>query len=182
MKTNDITNLWAPWRIGYLRDLEEKDKLPPEAKGCFLCHYWNHPEDDKKNLVLWRTKRCMVVFNRYPYTGGHMLIVPSDHVPDLDSLDDATLLELMHLTRDVKKVLTQAIHPHGFNMGINFNRCAGAGLPDHVHIHLVPRWDGDTNFMSVTGDVRVISQGLDDLYDELTTLSKEMNLPAISAK
>lgn len=176
MKTTQRDNLWAPWRIGYLRSLDTKDK-EPDASVCFFCDYWNHPEKDVDNRVLWRTQRCQVVFNRYPYTGGHLLIAPADHLPGLDGLDDGTMLEMMNLARDAQTVLKKVIKPHGFNLGINFGRCGGAGLPDHVHMHLVPRWDGDTNFMSVTGDVRVISQDLDELYRELSEAAVELHLP-----
>ncbi len=176
MKTTQRDNLWAPWRLDYLKTLDARDK-EPDGNVCFLCNYWNQPEKDVENLVLWRTQRCLVVFNRYPYTGGHLLIAPAQHVSDLDGLDDGTMLELMSLARDAQTVLKEAIKPHGFNLGINLHRCAGAGLPDHVHMHLVPRWDGDTNFMSVIGDVRVISQALDDLYGELKKVSITLKLP-----
>ena len=121
----------------------------------------------------------MVVFNRYPYTGGHLLIAPTQHVASLEKLDPQALQEMMLLARDGQKVLSQTIKPHGFNIGININRCAGAGLPDHIHMHLVPRWDGDTNFMDICGDIRVISQALDDLYEQLTNASRELSLPTI---
>ena len=175
MKTTDTDNLWAPWRIQYLKSLDEDS--PDNANGCFLCNYWNAPEKDTDNLVLWRTQQCMVLFNRYPYTGGHLLVAPADHVGSLEMLPDERMLEMMQLTRDAQIVLSHAIKPHGFNVGININRCAGAGLPDHLHLHLVPRWDGDTNFMAVTGKVRVISQALDELYAQLKAISAELNLP-----
>jgi ATP adenylyltransferase len=107
------------------------------------------------------------------------MIVPKEHVSDIDKLEDETMLEMMKLCREAQKVLMKVIKPHGFNIGININRCAGAGLPDHVHMHLVPRWDGDTNFMNVTGNARVISQGLEELYNQLTETAKEMGLPKI---
>lgn len=152
----------------------------PEERACFLCAYRNDPpEKDRDNLVLWRTPRCTVLMNRFPYTGGHLLIAPHAHVPNQDGLDDATMLEMMQLSRDMQQVLSQTIYPHGFNVGINVNRCAGAGLPDHVHMHIVPRWDGDTNFMATVSDARVISQGLDDLYDELLAAGKKHNLPGV---
>jgi len=172
-------NLWAPWRIDYLKSLEENHSSS-EPKGCFLCEYWTNPHHDEKNLVLWRTSLCLVVFNRFPYTGGHLLIAPSAHVGDLHQLDEATLLQMLLLARQAQKALTQAIKPHGFNLGININHCAGAGLPDHIHMHLVPRWEGDTNFMSVTAQVRLISQSLEDLYHQLKEISQKLNLPDLS--
>lgn len=163
-------NLWAPWRIEYIRGLDEKSE-------CFVCDYIASPENDKENLVLWRTENFVVMFNRFPYNNGHLLIAPRRHIPDLDAATEAELCEMMKLTRDCKKVLSSAIRPHGFNVGINFGRCAGAGLPEHMHIHIVPRWDGDTNFMAVCSGTDVISQGLKDLYSELKTKSEELNLP-----
>jgi len=174
----DNRNLWAPWRIGYLRSLDSRQKAAKDDGGCFLCEYCKHPEHDRENLVLWRGKTSFVVFNRFPYTGGHMMVAPAAHVANLGGLPDETLLEMMRLGRDVQTILTEAIRAQGFNMGINVQRCAGAGLPDHVHMHVVPRWEGDTNFMDVIGDVRVISQSLEELYDQLKTLSAKMNLPA----
>ena len=178
MKNN---NLWAPWRIEYLKSFTKEDgSLADDApwhKNCFLCDYWKTPDQDRKNLVLWRTENCLVLFNRFPYTGGHLLIAPQDHVANLEALSKKTILDMMLLSCDAQKVLSEAIHPHGYNIGININRCAGAGLPDHVHLHLVPRWDGDTNFMSTISDVRLVSQSLEDLYDHLIKISKKLNLP-----
>jgi len=168
-------NIWAPWRIEYLRTLDDEPSVSGDE--CFLCRYWKCPAEDKKNLVLWRTDRCMVIFNRFPYTGGHMLVAPFSHVGGLGDLDNATMLEMMCLARDVQSVLVETIGPGGFNVGININHCAGAGLPGHLHLHVVPRWEGDTNFMAVTGQVRVISQGLDDLYDEMTDAAGRLGLP-----
>ena len=167
MKPN---NLWAPWRIKYIQQIDNGDE-------CFICHDLKNPDEDEKNLVLWRTELCIVVLNRFPYNNGHLLIAPNRHIPDLDSANDGELLELMKLTRQAQKALSLSIKPHGFNMGINFGRCAGAGLPGHLHIHLVPRWDGDTNFINVCSDTDVISQSLTDLLEILKQTSTENNLP-----
>ena len=120
-----------------------------------------------------------MVFNKFPYNNGHLLIAPVRHIPNLDDADDAELLEIMRLTRDCQKALSAAIHPHGFNVGMNFGRCAGAGLPGHVHVHIVPRWDGDTNFMHVCSDTDIISQSLVELYDELRQISDDQGLPSV---
>ncbi|MCK6456046.1 MAG: HIT domain-containing protein [Phycisphaerae bacterium] len=165
-------NLWAPWRMEYIRSLSDE-----AGGGCFLCQYWSHPESDTANHVLWRTDRAMVLFNRFPYSNGHLLIATGPHKPALDDLDDAEKLELIQLVADAQAALSRAISPHGFNVGINFGRCAGAGLPDHLHLHLVPRWNGDTNFMSVVGDARVILQSIDTLYADLRRISAEAGLP-----
>ena len=163
-------NLWAPWRIEYIKGLAEKSE-------CFICHYLKSPQQDEENLVLWRTQHSIVIFNKFPYNNGHLLIAPSRHIADLDEAADDELDELIKLTRDVKKVLSLAIEPHGFNVGMNFGRSAGAGLPGHLHVHVVPRWDGDTNFMHVCSDTDVISQSLSELYAQLRQISSEKNLP-----
>ncbi|KPK77894.1 MAG: hypothetical protein AMJ79_01720 [Phycisphaerae bacterium SM23_30] len=178
-------NLWAPWRMEYLKALglkhaqKEQPSDPDKPDECFFCNYWRTPDQDQTNLVLWRTRRSLVVFNRFPYTAGHLLLAPARHVGDLLNLDEKSLLEMMLLARDAQKALTEAIKPHGFNLGININRCAGAGLPEHVHLHLVPRWTGDNNFMPVIGHVRLISQVLDELYRQLTEISQRLRLPSV---
>lgn len=163
-------NLWAPWRIQYIQGLSQKS-------DCFLCDNLAAPEKDVENHVLWRTEHAVVVFNKFPYNNGHLLIAPVRHISDLGQTSDAELLALMRLIRDCQQVLTAAVHPHGFNVGMNFGRCAGAGLPEHLHIHVVPRWNGDTNYMHVCSDTNVISQGLDELYEQLVAIGRKENLP-----
>lgn len=163
-------NLWAPWRIKYIQGLDAKS-------DCFLCDCLARPERDVENRVLWRTEYALVVFNKYPYNNGHLLVAPVRHVPDMNAASDAEMLALMRLVRDCQQVLTKAICPHGFNVGMNFGRCAGAGLPEHMHIHVVPRWNGDTNSMHVCSNTNVISQGLDELYEQLAAISRDEHLP-----
>ena len=165
-------NLWAPWRIQYIQGLGE-------SGGCFICHDSENPGDDDKNLVLWRSDRSITMLNHFPYNNGHLLIAPTRHIPDLDQASDEELLELTKLIRESQKVLSLAIKPHGFNVGMNFGRCGGAGLPDHFHIHIVPRWDGDTNFINVCSDTNVISQSLTELLEQLKQISKKHNLPGL---
>jgi len=165
-------NLWAPWRIGYIQHLSE-------SSDCFICHNLENPQNDDKNLVLWRSDRSIVILNRFPYNNGHLLIAPARHIPDLDQASDEELLEMTKLVRESKKALSLAIKPHGFNVGMNFGRCGGAGLPDHLHIHIVPRWDGDTNFMNVCSDTNVVSQSLNELFAQLKRISKEHDLPGL---
>jgi len=165
-------NLWAPWCVQYIQGLSE-------SSDCFICYDAENPGDDDKNLVLWRSDRSITMLNHFPYNNGHLLIAPTRHIPDLDQASDEELLELTKLVRESQKVLSLAIKPHGFNVGMNFGRCGGAGLPDHLHIHIVPRWDGDTNFMNVCGNTNVISQSLTELLEQLKQISKEHNLPAL---
>jgi len=164
-------NLWAPWRMEYIRELDGRDD------GCFLCDYWAHPERDSENLVLWRTDQSVVLLNRFPYTNGHLLISPGVHVRGLDEVAEGQMVDLMGLTRDALRVLSEAFGAQGFNVGANFGHCAGAGLPDHLHFHVVPRWAGDTNYMAVLGDVRVIPQSLRDCYRQLRGAAARLNLP-----
>jgi ATP adenylyltransferase len=170
-------NLWAPWRIKYIQALSPPGD-GPEA-GCFICHDLETPQDDQKNLVLWRTVRSIVILNRFPYNNGHLLIAPVRHIAGLEQATDDELLEMTKLVRESQRALQLAIKPHGFNVGMNFGRCAGAGLPGHLHIHIVPRWDGDTSFMSVCSDTDVISQSLTELLAQLKQVSKEHNLPSL---
>lgn len=165
------TNIWSPWRMEYIESLSGPDG------GCFLCRSRDNPAADAENYVLWRGRRTLAILNRFPYTGGHTLIAPLAHVPGLADLDDATTLELWGMVRDVQAVLGKAIHAEGFNVGINIGRCAGAGLPGHLHVHVVPRWGGDTNFMAVTGDVRVIPVALAKLRQQMLDAGAAMGLP-----
>jgi ATP adenylyltransferase len=150
-----------------------------EQSSCFICDNQASPHDDDKNLVLWRSGKSLVMLNRFPYNNGHLLIAPSRHIDDLEAATDSEMLEMSKLIRDSQKALSLAIEPHGFNVGMNFGRCAGAGLPGHLHIHLVPRWDGDTNFMPVCSDTGVISQSMSELFELLKQVSKEHNLPRL---
>jgi ATP adenylyltransferase len=165
-------NLWAPWRIKYIQSLSRDN-------GCFICHNLENPKDDEENLVLWRTKNCMVVLNRFPYNNGHLLIAPKRHIAGFEQANDEEMLEMNKLIRETQKALTIAVSPQGFNVGMNFGRCGGAGLPGHMHIHVVPRWEGDTNFMSICSDTKVISQSLGELHSELRRVSKENKLPVL---
>ena len=169
-------NLWAPWRMEYIRSLTGDESGP----DCFLCDYAAHPERDRGNHVLHRGDRSLVVMNRFPYTNGHLMVAPLEHRADLHDLDGETLLEQTALTRDWVRVVTETVHCHGFNVGMNFGRCAGAGLPGHLHVHLVPRWNGDTNFMATTGNTRVIPQDLNELYDLL--LKRAADLGSMGAE
>jgi ATP adenylyltransferase len=165
-------NLWAPWRIKYVQSLSE-------SSGCFICEIGKNPQDDDKNLVLWRCHKSIVMLNRFPYNNGHLMVAPARHIPDFEQATNEELSEMIKLVRESQKALSLAIKPHGFNVGMNFGRCSGAGLVDHLHIHIVPRWEGDTNFMSVCSDTDVISQSLIELLEQLKQISKKHNLPGL---
>jgi len=166
-------SLQAPWRMDYIRDLSTSgsntQSLQQPPKDCFLCQAVKASSDQERRerLVLWHSDQIIVVINKFPYTNGHLLVAPLGHVADLDLLDEPTLLQLQQATVRCMRLLRRAMSPQGFNIGINLGRCAGAGLPGHLHQHVVPRWSGDTNFMSVVGDVRVVPQAMNQLFDEL---------------
>ncbi|MFQ5414582.1 MAG: HIT domain-containing protein [Phycisphaerae bacterium] len=167
-------NLWAPWRMEYIRSLG--DDVTDD--GCFLCRYWAAPDDDAANHVVWRGASAFVVMNRFPYTNGHLLVAVASHVGDMSDLSRDELAGLTVMIRDALGVLTTTIGPHGFNIGFNIGRCAGAGLPDHLHAHIVPRWRGDTNYMAVLGGTRVIPEALDTLYRDLRRAAVDAGLGA----
>lgn len=162
----------APWRMDYIRSLEK-----PEPDGCFICRAADATSDEQRRqcLVVWSTDLSLVIINRYPYTNGHLLVAPRAHKADLEQLTRDEALDLQLQTMEAIKLLKRALSPQGFNIGINLGRCAGAGLPGHVHQHVVPRWAGDTNFMSVVGEVRIVPQAMSQLYDELLRVRTEMS-------
>ena len=153
--------LWAPWRLAYLTANRHTGDA---AEGCFLCQYRDQPAKDAEQLVVARGERVLLVLNRFPYNNGHLLVAPLAHKGGLAELDDAELLECQHWLQRMTAIYQKVLTPDGFNIGLNLGRVAGAGLPGHLHWHLVPRWNGDTNFMPVLSDVRVISQSLEALY------------------
>ena len=160
--------LWAPWRLAYIlankdgKDSKSSVDQPPP--GCFLCQYVAQPERDAEQLVISRRGKSITLLNRYPYNTGHVLVSPLRHVADLTDLTDDELLDTTHALREAIRVLSRVMSPHGYNIGLNLGRVAGAGLPGHLHWHVVPRWTGDTNFMPVIADVSIIAQSLDALY------------------
>lgn len=163
-------NLWAPWRMEYISKLVGQE----HGSACFLCDHYAAPAHDAANLVLKRGTRTFTLLNRFPYTGGHLMVAPAQHSAALEELADEVLLELMHAVRDAKRVLERAFKAQGFNIGINLGHCAGAGLPGHLHVHVVPRWVGDTNFMWVVGDARVIPESLERIYDRYLDAAREL--------
>jgi ATP adenylyltransferase len=166
-------NLWAPWRMQYIRSLEQE---AGEEGGCFLCRYFGQPQKDQANHVIWRGEAAFVMMNRFPYTNGHLMVAPHRHVGDPAELRDAEILEVTRMTYLGVELLRRAVRAEGFNIGTNLGRCAGAGLPDHIHQHVVPRWTGDTNYMAVLGGVRVIPDGLDETYEQLVNTAAKMGL------
>jgi len=153
-----MEQIWAPWRIQYI----EMEK--PE--GCIFC---DKPKEnnDALNYILYRGDKNFIIMNIYPYNPGHLMIAPYRHIANLEELSDEELYEQCRLVSRSLKVLRQVFNPGGFNIGINMGRAAGAGIEEHVHTHIVPRWHGDTNFMAVMSDVKVVPQALAETYERL---------------
>lgn len=158
-------NLWAPWRIEFL----EAEK----GEGCFLCRKAGEDRDEE-NLVLLRSKQTFVLLNRYPYTNGHLMVAPYAHEGRLTELDPSVLQEMMVLVQRSMRVLEHTLHPSGYNLGINQGRAAGAGLEEHLHLHIVPRWLGDTNFMPVLAGARTLPEALTETLGRLRQALKEV--------
>ncbi|MCD6559426.1 HIT family hydrolase [Thermococci archaeon] len=157
--------IWAPWRIEYIRS--------PKHDGCIFCDF---PKEnrDRERLILYRGEHAFVIMNNYPYNPGHVMIAPYRHVGKWEELTDEELLDMMKLSQLMIKALKRSMNPDGFNLGVNLGRVAGAGIEDHVHIHIVPRWNGDTNFMPVVADTKIIPESLEETYKELKNALKEI--------
>ena len=160
-----MDRLWAPWRLSYVAN--EVRKPPTAGEPCFICEGLA-ASTDRDNLIALRTDHSVVCLNRYPYNNGHLLVAPKAHKAKLQELSAEEMLDAQQVLTRMLERLETILRPDGFNIGLNLGRVAGAGLPGHVHWHLVPRWNGDTNFMPVLGDTRVIVQSLDAFYELLT--------------
>ena len=164
-----MKTIWTPWRREYV--------VGRKPKGCLLCVKQQAPvEKDRDNYILHRGETCYIMLNLYPYTNGHLMIAPYAHEGKLDRLDDKSLHEMIALTQASVAALEKALSPAGFNIGMNLGKVAGAGVADHLHMHVVPRWQGDVNFMSVFAETRLIPEALDTTYDELLpALAREIS-------
>ena len=152
--------LWAPWRMDYI--------LSDKTGGCIFCELPKQ-DRDRENLILYRSSHNFVIMNRYPYNNGHIMVVPYLHIPSLDGLADEVMLDFMKVTQHAVASVKRAFMPEGFNIGINIGKIAGAGMEEHLHLHMVPRWAGDTSFMTVFDEVRVIPEHVTRTYDKLFT-------------
>ena len=156
-----LKKLWAPWRMQYINGIDDHKK-----NGCIFCDKPRENMDDK-NYIIYYGKTCFVILNIYPYNNGHLMIVPYKHTSKMEELDSETRLELMDTVTITMEAVKRVMRPDGFNLGMNIGRTAGAGIDEHLHIHLVPRWNGDTNFMPVIGCTKVICESLEDTYEKL---------------
>ncbi|HEX8600060.1 MAG TPA: HIT domain-containing protein [Chloroflexia bacterium] len=180
--------LWTPWRMAYVSGKEDEgagsqaanetapqetgpmpeEALPQESTGCVFCDRIRlSPDHDRANLILLRGERNFVILNLYPYNSAHLMLVPYEHTADFAGLDGETVAEMMGLAQSMLTAIKEEYAPEGFNLGMNLGRIAGAGVADHVHMHVVPRWGGDTNFMSVVGATKVMPELLETTYDRL---------------
>jgi ATP adenylyltransferase len=153
--------IWAPWRLDYVKDASKDSE-----DECIFC---GKPaeDDDEANLIVHRGERCFVILNKFPYTNGHLMVAPYEHIGSLPEIDPDTVAEMMSLAQESMAVLERTYSPHGYNVGFNQGRVAGAGVEHHIHMHVVPRWGGDTNFMPVLADTRVMPQTLEQSYQAL---------------
>jgi len=154
-----MERLWAPWRMQYIGG----DQRP----GCLFCRVIENPDDEDAKLVVWRAKGAIVLLNKFPYNPGHAMVAPIAHKASLEELDDAESADLIGAVRRTFTVLRSVMKPDGLNAGVNVGTAAGAGIPDHVHFHVVPRWNGDTNFMAVIDDVKIVNEALTQTAEKL---------------
>ena len=162
-----MKRMWSPWRSQYIQSFSS---APKRKRKESLFRAALRSRDDEKNLVVWRGKKCFVIMNRFPYNSGHVMIVPNRQTADVQDLTRAELTEIMQTAQRAMKALDALMHPQGYNFGANFGRPAGAGIDDHVHFHVVPRWNGDTNFMPVLSDTKVISEDMNVTWSKLRKL------------
>ncbi len=164
-----MERLWSPWRSHHVASSDGA----PETEGQTLFARLAAANEDDANLILWRGAHVFVLLNLYPYNNGHLMIVPYRAVADYDALSDEEQVEIARVTASCMRWLRRALAPHGFNVGMNLGEAAGAGIPDHLHVHIVPRWRGDTNFMPAVGQVKVIPEALRDTYQKLLSAVAE---------
>ncbi len=157
--------LWSPWRYEYIK--ADKSPSTDTLNGCVFCDILKSPASDEEKFILYRAGHNFVILNIYPYISGHLMIVPFAHLADLDEADKKTTDELMDLTKRCQTALREVYEPHGFNLGMNFGKAAGAGVAEHFHLHILPRWVGDANFMTAIGETRTIPEDLRTTYDKL---------------
>jgi ATP adenylyltransferase len=154
--------LWAPWRLNYVKNADK------EKNSCFICKaFESDPAEDRNNLLLYRGKKALVILNKFPYNTGHLMVCPIRHTGDFLSLMPEELEEINFLIKKSIKALKRAYNPDGFNIGLNLGKVSGGSVDTHIHYHIVPRWQGDTNFMPIIGNAKVIPQSLDETYEIL---------------
>jgi ATP adenylyltransferase len=163
-----MERLWAPWRLEYIKSTQD------DNQECIFC-VKPKETDDESNLIVFRSNQSFVIMNKFPYNNGHLMVVPYLHESDLTKFEDVVLLDMQHLLQLSLQALKETMNPHGFNIGVNLGRTAGAGIVDHLHYHIVPRWNGDTNYMPVVSGTKVVSEALVDSWQKLSTSFKKLS-------
>lgn len=158
-----MENLWSPWRSQYIQSFHQKKN----DNSCVFCLMKDENPNNSDNLLVYKGELSFIVLNLYPYNNGHLMVIPYRHLANFMDLTDEELKEIMQLLKLAQAGLTEILHPEGFNIGLNMGKCAGAGIDQHIHFHIVPRWNGDTNFMPVLGEVKIISQDLLEIKNKL---------------
>jgi ATP adenylyltransferase len=161
-----MDRIWAPWRIGYIK------RVGGKSSGCLFCRSL---KSKGKNYVITRNKYSFAMLNLFPYNNGHVMISPKRHVGKLEALNDKEIADIFNTLKQIIRLLNKILKPEGYNIGLNIGKCSGAGIPNHLHLHVVPRWRADTNFMPALSDTKVISQSLDELYRELKKNIKKLS-------
>lgn len=157
--------LWSPWRYDYIK--ADRQDLPADSSGCVFCDILNGSASDDENFILHRAEFNFVILNIYPYIGGHLMVLPFEHIADLDRATKETTDELMDLVKKFQGIIRDVYEPHGINIGMNMGKAAGAGVTEHFHMHLLPRWVGDANFMTAIGETRTIPESLKETFDKI---------------
>jgi len=163
-----LKQLWAPWRMVFI------ESSKPSSSGCVFCELPKLNRDDE-SLILFRSQTSFIIMNKFPYNNGHLMAIPFRHTADFNSLTSAELSDLMSLTQQCTTALNQAYHPEGFNIGMNLGAAGGAGIKEHLHFHIVPRWQGDTNFMPVLSETKSMPQHLESGYKQLIPYFRSLN-------
>ncbi len=163
-----MQRLWAPWRLQYVTELQ------PKQEGCFFCNAFEDVGNEEEHLLLHRGERALIMLNRFPYNGGHIMVAPARHFGDFEEAEPEEILEIWRLVALSKAVVKRMLQAQGVNIGVNQGKCAGAGVLDHLHVHLVPRWEGDVNFMPVMTDIKIMPQALVECHKLLYPVFAEM--------
>jgi len=161
-----MQRMWSPWRSQYIASFKDVPGQKKKKGRSLFTTAWKSKDDDR-NLIVWRGEHCFVIMNRYPYNSGHLMIVPNRQTPDFQDLTPVEMSEIMQASQRAMKALDRVMHPHGYNFGANVGRVSGAGVDEHIHFHIVPRWNGDTNFLPVLADTKVISEDIHETFRRL---------------
>lgn len=166
--------LWSPWRSKYIQSFKDEQTKKVADNTCIFCDAINSTGQEKEMLVVAKRKKCFVILNKYPYNGGHIMVAPVRHVSNFEELADDEIYDMIKTIKNSIKVLEHISMPHGFNIGVNQGRVAGAGIPGHIHFHIVPRWNGDTSFMAVVSDTKIVSQSLEETREIISKTFNEL--------